>query len=280
MSSNGRAQTKPARVLLGWMEPQAAVQALAGYRESESESPEHHDRAARARRAAAARRPAFGVRDVVSEPPDRLREHEAKLAANPVFAPMFAAGTEIALVDLRRVVAFQSGVTIEPVPELDPDDLESLASFTIRPPAQPKLDVQYDAANKAWVILAPDPNLRIVDEVQTDLGVGAIGLGFELREFGSSVRAVRHRDRWILVDGYHRATALLARGIHVVPGLVGEVPTPKLLNGAAGIRPEDFLGARPPLIPDFWDDEVSAEVNLPATTRVLYIEALDLLAFE
>jgi hypothetical protein len=33
------------------------------------------------------------------------------------------------------------------------------------------------------------------------------------------------------------------------------------------------------MLPDFWDDEVSAEVDLPATTRVLLVEVLDVRAF-
>lgn len=93
------------------------------------------------------------------------------------------------------------------------------------------------------------------------------------------MRVVHYQDRFLLIDGYHRAVALLARGIHLVPALVGGVEISDLLGGAGGIRPEAFLGDRPPLLPDFWDDEVSAEVQIPAETRVLIVEALDIRAF-
>jgi hypothetical protein len=262
------------------MEPQAAVSALAGRRRSELEQPGHQERAERARRAVAERRPSFGVDGVVAEPPPEVTGRQAQLAEDPVLASAFEGGMRVGLVDLRRVCALQSGVVIdETIPDLDPGDLEALVAFTIRPPSRPAYDVQYDSGRKAWVILAPDMNLRIAGEFRTELEDGAVGLGFELRDFGSSVSVVRHRDRFVLTDGYHRATGLLARGIQVVPALVGDGDTRTLLNAAAGIRPEAFLGDRPPMLPDYWDDEVSAEVETPATTRVLLVEALDVHAW-
>jgi hypothetical protein len=280
MASGHQTRTTHARWLIGFSEAEASVQALAGRRQSEYDRPEHRERAAEALRAAAQRRPSFGLDGVVSEAPPEIAARQEALAQEPGLAEAFATGIRIGLVDLRRVCALQSGVMVDqPAPDLDPGDLDAILTYTIRPPERPAVDVQYDSARKAWVILAPDPNLRVVGEFRTDLQEGAIGLGFELRQFGSSVRAVRHHDRWVLVDGYHRAVGLLARGINVVPALVGDAPTEALVKGAAGIRPEVFLGPRPPMLPDFWDDEVSAEVDLPATTRVLLVEALDVRAF-
>jgi hypothetical protein len=280
MASGHQTRTRRARWLIGFSDAEAAVEALGGRRKSEYDRPEHRERAAEARRAAAQRPPTFGLDGVVSEAPPAIEARQETLAQESGLGEAFATGIRIGLVDLRRVCALQSGVIIDQLaPDLDPDDLDAILAYTIRPPEPLAVDVQYDSGRKAWVILAPDPNLRVVGEFRTDLQEGAIGLGFELRQYGSSVRAVRHRDRWVLVDGYHRAVGLLAREINVVPALVGDASTEALVRGAAGIRPEVFLGPRPPMLPDYWDDEVSAEVDLPATTRVVLVEALDVRAF-
>jgi hypothetical protein len=91
---------------------------------------------------------------------------------------------------------------------------------------------------------------------------------------------LHYRDRFVLVDGYHRAVALLARGISVAPALVGAIDSPEeLADLAVGIGLEVVLGNGPPLLPDFLDDEVAAEVKLPAVTRLLIVEAMDVRAF-
>ena len=84
----------------------------------------------------------------------------------------------------------------------------------------------------------------------------------------------------MLVDGYHRAFALLSRGINLAPALVGAIDTAEEFGRlGAGIGVDVFLGDRPPLLPDFLDDEVAAAVDMPVTTRMLVIEAMDLRSF-
>ncbi len=196
-------------------------------------------------------------------------------------ARLFEQGLRLALVDLRRVCALQPGVfTDVEVPDVDPDDVAALAAWTLRPPPGGGLDVQYDARRSAWTVLAPDPNIRIVRHFRTELEQGAIGLGFEIRQFGSSLQAVRFQDRYLLVDGYHRAVALLSRGIELAPALIGAIETAEEIGQlAAGLGVDVLLGTRPPLLPDFLDDEVAAAVDLPVATRMLVIEAMDLRSF-
>jgi hypothetical protein len=239
-------------------------------------------RAEEARRAAATRRPAVGVDGVVIQPPAALQAHQATLADQyPRLARLFEQGLRLALVDLRRVCALQPGVfTDVEVPDIDPDDVAALAAWTLRPAQGRSLDVQYDARRNAWTLLASDPNIRIVRHFRTELEAGAVGLGFEIRQFGSSLQAVRYQDRYLLVDGYHRAVALLSRGINLAPALIGAIETAEELGGlAAGIGVDVFLGKCPPLLPDFLDDEVAAAVDMPVSTRMLVIEAMDLRSF-
>ena len=75
--STRRAETRPGRMLIGWMSPGAAEAALAGQRQNELGRPEHQQRAALARRAAEQRRPSFGTKDVVIDLPPELEASQA-----------------------------------------------------------------------------------------------------------------------------------------------------------------------------------------------------------
>src|SRR5216684_2023100 len=87
-------------------------------------------------------------------------------------------------------------------------------------------------------------------------------LGFSVAIVTSFVRIARYRERYILVDGYHRAHGFLRRGIKVVPAFVSEVHSFESLGlPPVGMLPQDaYLGDRPPLLADYLTDEVSAAV--------------------
>ena len=110
--STRRAETRPGRMLIGWMSPGAAEAALAGQRQNELGRPEHQQRAALARRAAEQRRPSFGTKDVVIDLPPELEASQAILAEDHRLSAAFAAGMRLALVDLRRVCAVKSGAPV------------------------------------------------------------------------------------------------------------------------------------------------------------------------
>jgi hypothetical protein len=79
-----------------------------------------------------------------------------------------------------------------------------------------------------------------------------------------------------MVRGYDRAISMLARGVHSVPALVHGHRRPRDLPfGRSTLRRSVVLGRRPPLLPDFLDDDVSAEVRFPATTRLLIVRAVE-----
>jgi hypothetical protein len=281
-STVDRTRLRPARALLGWMDPGEAALMQAGRREEDADRPEYVRRAEQARLVAGSRRTVVETKGVVAEAPAALRDYRAAFEARPQTAHLLADGWRIALVDLQRVCAVQPTVfTDMDVPDIDPADLEALADVTIQPPAESKVDVQYDKERRAWVLLAPSPNFRIVYEFQTEVEPGVLGLGFGIRLLGSFLQVVRCGDRYLLRDGYHRAVALLARGINVVPGLVRDAGGPEEYRPRPGmLQPEAFLGNRPPLLPDYLDDDVSAAVQLPATRRVIMIQGIDIPVFE
>ena len=277
MEPGFRTATRPARYLIGWMPADEAVAALAGRREDQLDDPEFARRADAARQAAASRRPVFGLDGVVfgaaaeaEGPPGRA------CAANPRLATLFDRGLRLALIDLARVRAPAGRLYSGELPEIDFHDVRALAGWTLRQAENPFLDVHYNGRRRAWTINVRDPNIRIVNHFRTELDHG-VGLGFEIRQFGSSLQAVRFRDRFLLVDGYHRAFALLSRGVNVVPGLIGGTDSAEDLRGlAAGLGLDVVLGPRPPMLPDFLDDEVAADVETPEGPRILVVEAMDI----
>lgn len=272
-----RTGVRPGRALLGWMSEEEALLTLAGRRLDEVDKPEHALRAQQTRLVASTRLPSFDTRGVITAAPRSLRDYKE----DDRWVDLLASGWRIALVDLRGVVALQPTVfTDVEIPEVDPDDLEALADITMRPSGAFDLDTQFDRARRAWIIPSASPNYRVTDEFRTDdPEEGVIRLGFEIRLYGSFLQVYRYGDRFVLRDGYHRAVGLLSRGINVVPALVNEsgADPPKL---GRGMLPREIVhGRRPPMLPDYLDDDVSVDVLLPATRRVIIVQALDLLPY-
>ena len=266
---------RPARALIGWMEPHEAALTLAGRREGDAGRPEHQQRAAQARTVAGSRLPSIETRGVVTEPPASFRDYLAAFAANPRTSPVLEEGFRVALIDLGRVCAAQPAVfTDTELPdEIDPDDLEALADITLKPPTEINVPADYNSERNAWILTPPNANFRLLEEYQTSVEPGTIALGFSLRNFGSFLQAARYRDRYLLRDGYHRAVGLLARGINVVPALVKEFDSMDRHFRRNMLKSETYLGRRPPFLPDFLDDDVSAGVDLPAMRRLIMIQA-------
>ena len=92
------------------------------------------------------------------------------------------------------------------------------------------------------------------------------------------MQVVRVGNRLLLRDGYNRAYALLRRGIHTVPCLYREWPAEQDLEiGVGMLTPSVYLGDRPPLLGDFLDDAVAADVSTPAARKMILIHAVETL---
>jgi hypothetical protein len=91
---------------------------------------------------------------------------------------------------------------------------------------------------------------------------------------GSSyLTAARYKGRIFLRDGYHRATALLNNGVTDVPCIFIEARTFEEVAapGAGFLSYETVFGMHPPLLPDFWDPAVAAEVRQIELRKVIRI---------
>jgi len=87
-------------------------------------------------------------------------------------------------------------------------------------------------------------------------------------------------DRFERLDvdlvGYHRALGFLLQGITRVPVFVRDVPVTENLAPVGMLPEQSYLGTKPLQLSDYLDDDVSRDVTLPASQKLIVIEGLEL----
>jgi hypothetical protein len=161
------------------------------------------------------------------------------------------------------------------VREVDPQDIVSIAAVTLPPPSTAAIPAQFDEQKKAWIITAPNPNLQITSAVNGGSENGPV-FGFSVAILPSFLQVARHHGRYVLRDGYHRAFGLLARGITRAPAFVRDFGIGALGTAAGLFGTDVYLGNRPPLLHDFLDDEVAADVDVPAVQKMIVVQGMEL----
>jgi hypothetical protein len=269
------------RALIGWLPPDAAAGLLSTGRDANAVQFESLSRARLARETVAQRAADIDQTGLVAPVPAVLARYIEELRADPTNS-MFAEGWDVASVDLPRVCAFQPMVGMERALErlegIEDDDLGGIANVCLPKGAQIQLSVRTDAARNVIALPAPNLNVRVGRPFFGSVpgGAGPVA-GFELALPNSVLQVARYRGRFFLRDGYHRAVALLSRGITWVPAFVRDVDNFELLVPfPAGMLPQDrYLGERPPTLADYLDEEVAADVLVEAPTRVITVHAFD-----
>ncbi len=277
---------RPARALVGWMQPDQLALHLCGKRMNEQPSEDQIEQSAKARSTVLGRPEATPAESVFLETPDKLREYEARLQLNAIARQYFAEGWRVAVADLTKVRAFQPAVfteqAVERVSGVDEKDVLALAELSL--PMVEKLDfpLQFDEAKNAWIITSPDLNLRVFGHFAGPVAGGEDGppvpaVGFIAGALPSMMKVVEFDGRHYLTDGYHRAFGFLSRGITHVPVMTRQIDQFEELGLPVGMLPQGaYLGTRPPHLPDYLDDAVSATVMLPIAQKVIVIQALEL----
>ena len=238
------------------------------------------DRVEAARAAVAAREAGLSQDGLVEDPPEELQPFIAQLQNHPAATGMFAEGWTVKIVDLRRVCSLQQQVHAEQAAErvasVDPASLTSIAEVTLPTPAETPLPAQYDETRNIWIISSGNPNLKIAGRFNGPVQPGVIGFGFLITVPASHMQVARHHGRYVLRDGYHRAFGLLQRGIDRAPAFVRDYGVGELGLGP-GLFPTDvYLGERPPLLVDFLNDDVAADVQLPVAQKMIVISGMEL----
>jgi len=165
------------------------------------------------------------------------------------------------------------------VVEIDPEDIESIGRVTLPPVSTSKLPVQFDEVRRTFIISAANPNLKITGHFSGQAQPGALGFGFMVGVMPSFLQVARHHDRWVLRDGYHRAYGLLDRGITHAPAFVRDFGVGSLGVGEGLFTTDVYLGERPPMLRDFLEDDVSADVEVPAIQKMVVVHGLELTPF-
>jgi len=161
-------------------------------------------------------------------------------------------------------------------------DMLSLAKITIPVRRKPEeIPLQFDPARNTWMVLSRNPNLRILapfnSPIKDQRGQDFVGCGFLFAISTSYVQVISVRGRYLLRDGYHRSLGLLAGGMTAVPVLFREFAEFEKIGLGAGMLPERaYLGRRPPLLSEYTNDAVSADVQLPASQKMIVIHGLEM----
>jgi hypothetical protein len=272
---------RKARALIGWLSEQEGALWAAGRDAQAALNPEHSVTCKHARESVGTRSTGVDQSNLFAPIPSELGPHIDALKADPESAQVLATSGEIRIVDLRRVCAAQPHVLIEDavhrVGNLASSDLLGIAGITLPLPTREPFPVTFDPLKVSWLLGSPNPNLRVLGQFNTTFGPGLSGYGFVVAQQKSYVQVAGLNGRFFLRDGYHRAYGLLSAGITHVPALVKEFGTLEEVQLAPGMLPQSaYLGDRPPLLPDYLNDLVSVDTHIPATTKMIVIQALEL----
>jgi hypothetical protein len=274
---------REARILLGWFADDMAQRLLTSQRADVQLTPEQIELLEHAR-GAVSEIPQINQEGILEPVSSDIADHVSQFLANPAAQPYVQEGWTVGIVDLSRVYALQPSVFVDHVDartrDVIAEDLASIAAVTLPlPQTDVNLNVQFDQQRQAFMVSSPNPNLRVASGgMFQSPDSGAPMIGFAVQMQPSFVQVAKYQDKYILRDGYHRSVGLLKRGIQRVPCLVHDGMTLNaLLPQPAGmLTHEVFAGERPPTIADYWRDEVSATVSLPASHKMVIIQALEL----
>ncbi len=271
---------RPGRALIGWTKVDEGAIALAGGSASGRDRPELRAQVEAARTRVLARPPGVDQNDVVDESHPALPSILTRLKNQGDTVAFWNESWSVAVVDLARICSLQqsvaSGQASERVADIDQDDIESIANVTMPPPSTNEVPAQFDQIRGAWIISAPNPNLRITGPFAGQVQPGVFGFGFTVGVLASFLQVARHHGRWVLRDGYHRAYGLLARGITHAPAFVRDFGVGDLGTGQGLFQTDVYLGERPPTLKDFLDDTVAATVNVPIVQKMIVVHGLEL----
>lgn len=278
--------TRPAKALIGWLPQNEAQLVLAQRMIQMANAPQHVASAAAAIRAVAARDRFESSEYTVEDPEAGLGEYITRFISQPEYEPYRQEGWQIKVVDLSKVIALQPVVFWDHAQErtvrADHSDLRSVAEITLPVSAElEQLPLQFDATRNTWMITSRNPNLRILGPisalVDTPGGQKVTSCGFGIAVCASYVQVVRYKGRLLLRDGYHRSLGLVSRAVTRAPVLFREFGQFDNLGLGAGMLPEAaFLGERPPHIADYLDDAVAAQVEMPASQKMIVVQGIEM----
>lgn len=160
---------------------------------------------------------------------------------------------DIGVVDLRRLVAFQRRIVIDPeesqAQAIEQDDWDRFLALAFDGKRSTEVDVQHTQIaedTRQIVLRSSNPDLRLcVETKEANL----------LRLHGGSpfFEVAHYRGRWFLRDGYHRAYNLIRSGVRSMFAVIVEA---RNIAEVGAVKPwffdeQTLFSDRPPMVTDF-----------------------------
>lgn len=282
-------KTRPARALIGWMAERDAQMLLGIPKTPAKPLPEHVQRVTEARAAVNSKPPGVEQIHALSQPADELLGYLQEFHRQPSSRQYTAKGWTIQIANLQELCAVQPIVHLDYLAhsehwqsllqQASHESMVSLARITLPIANTSPAAAQFDPQNNSWIVKANDCDTRVVGHFSSPLevapGMMATACGFWVARVPSFAQVVRYRERYFLRDGYHRALALLQKGIAQIPVLFREIPEAQKLEVCESFPDAVILGPRPPLFPDYLRDDVAAAVSHLASQKTISVQAAE-----
>lgn len=209
--------------------------------------------------------------------PPAMQEHVERLATSPSFQQTFATvPVAFGMVELDRLVVYQQSVTRSNIEGIAGSVGGAMADSELvrlclpdQPPATPFRLARRDGGRFVFVADGHDARFLGAQLLEPTAVPGlaphghpravlALPFGFT----DNTLNVVRHGNRLVLNNGYHRAVMLRERGITHVPCVIQvcvHVDELAEAGGSAIARDVDlyFKGPRPPMLKDFLDPRLA-----------------------
>jgi hypothetical protein len=234
-----------------------------------------------------------GLTELASQPlPTPLQALADELLADPVVRKSFGFTVNtVEMVELDRLVVFQKYINMAYVRQLqgllgDQSSAEDLFRFAL------PISNRYDPTPRvgrtgqfAWTMVSPSNDFRVLETVLLDpsqiSGLSTNGMPTQIVAtvvgYGTNLlSASRVAGRLVLRNGSHRAVALRASGHTHVPMLISELPKGQereLFPEIAQHYEAYVEAARPPMLRDYFDEELRMIVHVPRTMKQLRVTA-------
>lgn len=180
---------------------------------------------------------------------------------------------KLAVVDLRKLLAFQRRVSVEPDDGRrlqDGENWEQLISLAF-PERKTDFTFSINPDGSDAVIRSTNPDLKLV--IDSPLPAGTLSLPLSIDLGSPFIEAAHYNGRWFLRDGYHRAHSLLKIGIHRVPAVVIWART---IEELGTVHPWFFdrtvlFSEHPPRLIDFHDSELVIHYRRPMREKLIRV---------
>jgi len=183
----------------------------------------------------------------------------------------------LGVVDLRRLIAFQRRLVLDPevppCPVPQPEDWPSLCALAFAGERSLRHSVCSFASNDDGVELrlqSSNPDLRIA------LAAPFTGNSLPLVLTGGSpfFEVAEFRGRWFLRDGYHRAFRMLGAGVAVGFAVVVRARTIEELGAVDPwfFNQDTLFSTRPPMVTDFLEDDLVLTYERPRFRKTISVQ--------